>query len=153
MLTSFFFPLFDADHSLRGTSLPGLEVGRCCNQGSCTKLPVSFRHSGDGGPRGRALPAGCRLLHSAPASGRNILVIFCIFTHVTRGCLHYTPFFLSSLRCLILSFDSYHFSGMQRSTFEPWHECSAVTKLGFDCWLCPPTNTPTPPECWFAFVC
>lgn len=62
------FP-FDVDHSLWGASLPGLEVGCRRNKGSRTELPVGVCHPGDGGPRGRALPAGRRLLHSAPASG------------------------------------------------------------------------------------
>ena len=69
--------------------MPGLEVRCRGNEGSSTKLPVGIRHSGDGGPRRRALPAGSWLLHAAPASGRNILMIFhiaCVknFVYTTR---------------------------------------------------------------------
>lgn len=100
MLTRFFFLFvlfpFDADHSLRGASLPGPEVGRRRNKGSCAELPVGVGHAGDGGPRGRALPAGRRLLHSAPASGWNILLIFCVIARSDEGLFVYTtrcPFF------------------------------------------------------------
>lgn len=139
-----FFVLSPSDHNLGGTTLPGVEVGCRCNEGSCTKLPISICHPGDGGPRRRALPASSWLLHSAPASGRNIFMIFDISHLKTLFTLHvYFP----SLKCLICCQTlSFRLNGIGASEVESWSKCLAVTKLGFDCWFCPPS------VCWFAFV-
>lgn len=83
-----------SDHNLGRATVSGLEVGGGGNEGSRPELPVGLRHAGDGGPRGRALPAGRRLFHSAAASGRNLLVIP---PHVKKKkSLHHTSIFLLS---------------------------------------------------------
>lgn len=117
LVRDLFFCFFETDHSLWGASLPGLEVSRRRNKGSRTKLPIGICHSGDGGPRGWALPAGRWLLYAAPASGRNILMIFHV-THITKGCLHYTPiFFLFEMPYLL--FDSIILVGLKEAQSNP----------------------------------
>lgn len=56
--------------------------------------------------------------------------------------LHAVLSFLFEMPYFVI--DSCHFSATQRSSLEPWHECWAVTELGFDCWLCP--RHPTAPH-------
>ena len=57
------------------------------DQGRGAELPVGHGDAGDGGPRGRAVPAGRRLLGSAAASGRDLL-IFVIVVVVATFTLH-----------------------------------------------------------------
>lgn len=90
--------------------MPGLEVRCRGNKGSSTKLPVGIRHSGDGGPRRRALPAGSWLLHAAPASGRNILMIFHIACVQTLFTLH--VYFPPMPYLLLDSFITFRSSGI-----------------------------------------
>lgn len=91
--------------------MPGPEVGRRGDQGRRPELPVGVGHPGDGGPRGRALPAGGRLLHAAAAPGRDILVMPLTTRKKNKKlCLHYThlyppsssppPLFEKCLICL-----------------------------------------------------
>lgn len=119
------------DHNFGGTTLPGPEVGRRGNKGSCTKLPISVCHPGDGGPGGRALPAGGWLLHSAPASGRNIVVIFDPRHVKTLFTLHVCSLF--EMPYLL----SFCWDGIGASEVDSWSKCLAVTKLGFDRVLSP----------------
>lgn len=67
--------------------------------------------------------------------------------HLRKLCLHYTYFF--SLKCLIgcYSFITFGLNGIEASEVEHVFSLTAAfTKLGLDCWFCPPS------VCWFAFV-
>lgn len=115
-----------SDHNLRGTTLPGLEVSRRGNKGSRTKLPISNRHAGDGGPRRWALSAGRWLLHSAPAPGRNLFMIF----HLPHVKLVYTTHTFSLFQMPYLLLDSLLPSpGRQLKHVEPWHKCLTSSQL------------------------
>lgn len=115
--------IFTSDHNLGRTTLSGLEVGGGGNKGSRPELPVGLRHTGDGGPRRRALPAGRRLFHSAAASGRNLLMI----PHVKKKM--FTPHvYFPSFECLICCWTPVTFC-WNAIEVEPWDTCAASMQL------------------------
>lgn len=124
-----FFLVSTLDHNIGGTTLPGPEVSCRGNKGSCTKLPISICHPGDGRPRRRALPASSWLLHSAPASGRNIFMIF-HNTNVKKH-LHYTYIFPLWIALFVVRL-WFRLNGTEASEVTSWNKC--CYSAGF--WLC-----------------
>lgn len=126
--------------------MPSLEVGGRGNEGRRAELPVGLCHPGYGGLRRRALPAGGRLLHSASASGRNLLVMFDVTGVKTLFTLR--VYFLS-LKCLICCWTlplPLISSGLMQVKVNRGTKCLALLRLLLT------SLVVSSDACWFAFV-